>query len=105
MSFKPKLHVTGVKGRNCVQSAVLGGKTDTLEYLHSLDNSLRYHKDNDGNTAMTLAVLHSNLETVKCLVEKLELNQREPGENGMTPFLCAAKDGKIEMMQYLATVD
>merc|ERR1712178_422491 len=73
MSFKPKLHVTGIKGRNCIQSAVLGGKTDTLEYLHSLDNSLRYHKDNDGNTAMTLAVLHSNLETVKCLVEKLEL--------------------------------
>ena len=85
-------------------AAILGKKPDTIKYLHSLDSTLRFCIDADGNTALTLAVQYSDLATIKCLIEDLKCDPNEPGENGMTPFLCAAKDGKIEIMQYFSSL-
>ena len=95
------LRSTGPKGRNCIHAAILGKNTETLKYLHSLDSSLRHCRDADGNTALTLAVQYSDIATVKCCVEDLNCDPSEAGEAGLTPFLCAAMEGKIEMMQYL----
>ena len=89
------------RGRNCIHAAILGNNLDTLKYLHSVDSTLRHCRDNDGNTALTLAVQYSNLATVKCCVEDLNCDPSEQSGTGLTPFLYAAHEGKIEVMRYL----
>ena len=53
--LKVDVQETGVNGRNCFMHAAVGGKVDTMRYLHSLDDTLCQARDDHNDTALTLA--------------------------------------------------
>merc|ERR1712038_1589829 len=92
---------TGLFGRNCFLQAAEGGKIETMRYLNLVNPELKNDRDDDENTALSLAASHADLETVEFLVEEMEINVNETGKLGRNSFLFAAEHNKIEIMKYL----
>ena len=88
-------------GRNCFLVAAAHGRINVMRYLNTEYSKLKNSKDNDNDTALTLAVQFAELETVQFLVEKIELDINEIDLRGRNCFLIAAERGKIKIMRYL----
>merc|ERR1711881_219383 len=85
--------------------AAIGGKTDTLKYLISIDSNLKNHKDNYNASALNFAAEYADKATVKFLVETLRMDTKNVARKGRTPFLYAVLKGKIETVKYLDSID
>ena len=95
--------ITGYFGRNCFLTAVTS-KNQTIEkliYLNTKFPTLKYGKDDATNTALLLAVRFGDIGTVQFLIERLDMDESETGYKGYNSFLYAAKEGKVEILQYL----
>ena len=68
----------GFNGRNCIHCAVVGGKPDTIRYLHSINKNLYKAKDANGDTALTLARIYGFQEIEKLLTEEFGAEDEEP---------------------------
>ena len=68
--FNADIHELGPYSRNCFQCAALGGKHDTMSFLHSIDENLCKVKDKYGDTALILASKHGSKETVELLIKE-----------------------------------
>ena len=76
-----------------------------MRYLHSLDDTLFRARDENNDTALTLAGYYGSEEAVNYLITELKVDVRETGENGRNCFLSATEGGKIDMMRYLHSLD
>jgi len=103
--IKVDIYETGFRGRNCFLSAAEGGKFDTMQYLFSKNKNLCREKDEENDTALTLASRSGTKETVEFLIGKVKLNIQETGFVGRNCFLRAAVGGKHETLKYLHSVD
>jgi len=85
--------------------AILKGDKKTIKYYLSKNDQLIHAKERttgNGETAVTLACYHADLETVKLLEEfGADLNQTSRlGQNGL---LWAVRSGKTDIINYLHT--
>ena len=62
---------------------------------------LKNERDENKDTALTLAAQHSDKDTVQFLIEEIRMNPTETGFQGRNCFLEAAYGGKIETLKYL----
>merc|ERR1712110_133225 len=95
----------GFVGRNSFLSAAVGSKIETLRYLNDKYPSLKNARDDESDTALTLASEIANKATVQFLIEEVGLDPSELGMDGRNSFLCAAKGGKLETLRYLNGID
>merc|ERR1712110_78600 len=95
----------GFVGRNSFLSAAVGSKIETLRYLNDKYPSLKNARDDESDTALTLASEIANIATVQFLIEEVGLDPSELGMDGRNSFLCAAKGGKLETLRYLNGID
>jgi ankyrin repeat protein len=104
--YKMSVKEGGYRGRNCFLRAAENEKHETMRYLHKyIDKSLCNARDEDGNTALTLACFFGLEETVKLLIEELKIDINANATNGRNCFLSAVSGGNIEVMGYLHSVD
>ena len=73
--------------------------------MNKIDGTLRQGRDDDDETALTLASKTGSRETVQYLITDLEFDIHEKGSDGSNCFLSAAKAGNIENMKHLNSVD
>ena len=71
-----------------------------IEFLISHNSHLINSKDKYGHTPLTAGCQSADLETVK-LLEKLGADINQTGINGRNALLCAAKEGKKDIVSYL----
>ena len=99
------LNVIGAYGRNCFQSAMFNTnfnrKIEIMRYLDSKDPDLKNVRDEQHDTALNMACGFSDLETVKFLIEEIQIDICQTGYNGRNCFLNAASVGKIKTMRYI----
>ncbi|EAR89739.2 ankyrin domain protein (macronuclear) [Tetrahymena thermophila SB210] len=89
-------------GNNPLHLTVKANRYDMVDYLLTKYESLEKEDKNfDGDTALMLAVLYSDLKMVRLLVEKgnVDINCKE--SEGFTPFMAACANGKLEIVEYL----
>ena len=82
------INQTGEYNRNGLFCAIVSGKKDVIEYLHTQNNQLIHAKDKNDDTAITLACEFANVEIVKLLV-KLDADINQTGKNGQNGLLKA----------------
>ena len=99
------VHDLNQRGRNCFLWAALGGNPDIMRYLHSIDANLCKGKDEDGDTALTLASCYGSKETVELLIKEFNADVHELGYRGQNCFLRAVVGQKYDIMRYLYSVD
>ena len=80
-------------------------KHDTMRYLHSIDENLCKGKNEDGDTALTLASRFGSKETVELLIKEFNADIHELGFQGRNCFLSAASGDKHETMRFLHSID
>ena len=78
--------------------ASIAGNKDIIQFLHSENDQLIHGKYNNGDTAVTLACKHADLETVK-LLEKLGADINQTGQEGRNGLLVASEKGKKEIIK------
>ena len=98
------IHQVNNDGLNCFQAACIGGKHDTMRYLHSIDDSLCTLKDHAGRSALILASIYGNKETVELLINEFNADIYDTAE-GISCFVGAAMYNKHETLRYLYTID
>ena len=67
--YNADIHEIGFQGQNCFLRAAMGGRLDTMKYLHSIDENLCKGNDKRDDTALTLASWLGSKETVQFLIE------------------------------------
>jgi len=93
---------SGYAGGNTFLHAAASGKIETLRYLNEIvGNAVKQARDDQNDSALTLAARYGNKETVKFLIEDLNFDPAYTGYNGRNAFLKAAEGGKIEILRYL----
>ena len=80
--------------------ASLGSNKKVIKYLHSQNDRLIQDRDLDGCTAVSLACLGADLETL-ILLENLGADINQLCEHGRNGLLCAAWFGKNDIIKYL----
>jgi ankyrin repeat protein len=99
------ISAVGFNGRNSFLRAASRGKIETLRYLNSKDPNLKHARDDNRDTALTLASQFANTETVQVLVEDMGLNISDVNFHGRNSFLVAVAGRKIETLLYLNSKD
>jgi len=92
------IYHAGNKKRTGFLNAVVENQETILKYLHDFDSSLCLAKDEDGNTALILSILHSKPAITEFLLEKLELDFRGTGLLERTAFHHAVISKNVSAM-------
>ena len=79
----------------------VGGKNETLKYLHNKFPEMSGAKADNDDTALTIACQFAGVETVKMMIEDFKLDVHQIGYQGRNCFLSAAEAGKNETLTYL----
>ena len=77
---------TGYRGRNPFLAAVVDGKREHLEFLESVEPELKFGVDIDGETALSLAAYHRQLDIVEFLVNNLGVEITEKAYQNAKDF-------------------
>ena len=86
--------------RTAMMYASKGGKAEIIQYLHDKKPGMIHAEYYMEKTAFLLACEHSNLETVKLLID-LGANFEKSDYCKRTGMMYALKGGKTEIIQYL----
>ena len=90
--------------KNLIKFAEEGDLAGVQEYLEKGTNINA--KDDDGRTALMLALIFEHLEIAKCLVENsfagADVNASD--EDGYTPLMYASKNGHLNIVRYLESL-
>merc|ERR1711972_1063132 len=70
-----------------------------------IDRNLCKRKDENGDTALTLASRYGSKETVELLIKEFNADIHELGFDGRNCFLMAAEGGKLDSMKYVHSID
>ena len=79
----------GFVGRNSFLCAASGGQIKILGYIDSIGPSLRFDRDYNQYTALILAAYFSDKETVKYLIEEIEMDINVTGQYGANVYFYA----------------
>lgn len=89
-------------GLNPLLVAALNGKVEAVDFLLRQCAVQDTVTDNDGRTALHLAVLHDQEEVVKMLLQKMSIKRvNMVDKNGATALFLAAQDGRFNLVQLL----
>lgn len=104
-SLGPNLCSGYAVGQHAFLLAAETGNVEVMRFLDKLDSELKNAKNDDGDTALTLAAWKADKKTVQFLIETLNMNPQEKGHNGRNAFLRALSSSNFEVMKYLDDLD
>ena len=102
--LKLDIQELGYSGRNCILTAIIGDKIETVHFLNSIDNNLIKAKDDKGWSALFLATAAASEEMVQVLVEKFDADVYVTDGSGNNCFHIAVYNDKIKTLSYLDSI-
>ena len=96
--FGVDIHETGYRNWNCLLSAVAYGRKEIIEYLISVDKDLMNAQGEDGENALSLAIIVGQLEVHNLLKNEYNIEDRLLSTNQKSEF---DKFGFMELIQGL----
>lgn len=89
-------------GLNPLLVAALNGKVDAVDYLLKHCSVQDSVSDNDGRSALHLAVIHNQEEVVKLLLQSMSVKRvNMVDKNGATALFLAAQEGRTALVQLM----